>query len=63
MLGDRGLSLPRELKETLEKKLRGEADRSLKEALGRLEVKHKSCEEKLERKADELVREFVSKIK
>ena len=57
------MSLPEDFKKNLERRLEEEAKRSLAEAKGRLELQHRNCEEKLESRAETLVKEFVNTVR
>ncbi len=56
------MSLPEDFKENLVKKLSNEAKRSLTEARGRIELQYQQCGEKLESRAENLVRDFASAL-
>lgn len=58
----RRMSLPEDFKESLVKKLSDEAKKSLSEARGRIELQYQQCSEKLESRAENLVKDFASTL-
>ena len=56
------MSLPEDFKESLVKKLADEAKTSLSEAKGRIELQYQQCGEKLESRAENLVKDFASAL-
>ncbi|MEB3846865.1 MAG: hypothetical protein GSR74_02680 [Desulfurococcales archaeon] len=62
MVTGRIMSLPEDFKESLVKKLSDEAKKSLSEAKGRIELQYQQCGEKLESRAENLVKDFASAL-
>ncbi len=56
------MSLPEDFKESLVRKLSDEAKKSLSEAKGRIELQYQQCGEKLESRAENLVKDFASAL-
>ncbi|MCE4618808.1 MAG: hypothetical protein F7C82_01640 [Desulfurococcales archaeon] len=56
------MEMPKELQDKLVKKLHEEADKSLKDALDRIEQKHLTFVKLVEERGNQLIKEFKEKV-